>query len=95
MIVPKGCKRYWASRNLARPEVSYGDQDIMSFLRSRFVGAEYTQTTEEQIAAQVEKWGKQTEADAAPEETYWEEDWDGTYSTQQNKDNIGVPDVFD
>ena len=108
MIVPKGCKCYWASRNLARPEVSYGDQDIMSFLRSRYVGAEYTkaihsrfgksifvQTTEEQIAAQVEKWGKQTEADAAPEDTYWKEDWDGTYSTQQNKENIEVLGLFD
>ena len=108
MIVPKGCKRYWASRNLVRPEVSYGEQDIMSFLRSRYVGAEYTktihsrfgksifvQTTEEQIATQVEQWGKQTEADAAPQETYWREVRDGTYPTQQNKENIEVPDVFD
>lgn len=101
MIVPKGCKRYWASRNLVRPEVSYGDQDIMSFLRSRFVGAEYTrtirsrfsssifaQTTEEQIAAQVEKWGKQTEAEAASAEAYWREDGAGTWPTQQNKDFV-------
>lgn len=87
MIVPKGCKRYWASRNLVRPEVSYGDQDMMTFLRTRFVGAEYTksirsrfgscvfaQTTEEQILAQLEKWGKIAEAEPVEQQSYWEED---------------------
>ena len=107
MMVPKGCKRYWASRNLARPEVSYGDQDIMSFLRSRFVGAEYTktihsrfgksifvQTTEEQIYSQEEQMAKEAEAELVSDESYWREEWDGTYSPQQNKENIEVPDVF-
>lgn len=87
MIVPKGCKRYWASRNLVRPTVSYGDQDLMAFLRTRFVGAEYTksirsrfgssifaQTTEEQIVVQLEKWGKAAEAEPVKDRSYWREE---------------------
>lgn len=99
MIVPKGCKRYWASRNLVRPAVSYGDQDIMSFLTSRYVGAAYTrnmespfgsgifvETSEEMIYAQQEKMGKRFEVDTAPEQIYREEDSGGTWPTQQNKE---------
>ena len=87
MIVPKGCKRYWASRNLVRPTVSYGDQDLMAFLRTRYVGAEYTrsirsrfgssifaQTTEERIVVQLEKWGKAAEAEPVKDESYWREE---------------------
>lgn len=108
MHIPKGCKRYWASRSLARPEVSYGSQDIMTFLRTRYVGADYTrtihsrfgssilaETNDEYIYSQEEKLAKETEAELVSDESYWEEDWDGTWSTQQNKNNVGVPDVFD
>lgn len=85
MIVPKGCKRYWASRNLARPEVRYSFEALMDFLRLRAVGAEYAkrikslfgsgyfyQTTEDQIYAQLEQLGRSL-ADLAPVEA--EETW--------------------
>ena len=90
MIVPKGCKRYWASRNLVRPDVSYSNVPlIMDFLRTHVVGAEYTkgihsrfgsgifaQTTEEQINAQLERWGRSADADQLDREprSYWREE---------------------
>lgn len=83
MQVPKGCKRYWASRNLIRPEVSYDLRDMMDFLRFRYAGSRFAkniesrfgdmifaETTEEQVYAQLERAGRE-EA--------------GTGSTQQNK----------
>lgn len=86
MMIPKGCKRYWASRNLVRPEVSYDLQDMMDYLRFRYAGSSYTkniaspfgdmiftETSEEAIAAQLERAGRE-EA--------------GKARTQQNKDTF-------
>lgn len=40
--IPKGCKRYWASRNLARPTVSYDLQSMDFFLEWSYTGADFT-----------------------------------------------------
>ena len=42
----------------------------------------------------MEKWGKLTEADIVTDEEYWEEDWDGTYPTQQNKNFVELGGVL-
>lgn len=92
MMIPKGCKRYWASRNLVRPAVSYDLSDMMDFLHSRYAGSCYAknmtspfgdmifvETDEEQSMAQLERWGRK-------------EDLAGTHSTQQNKN---YTEIFD
>ena len=90
MQVPKGCKRYWASRNLIRPAVSYDLRDMMDFLRLRYAGSSFAknmkspfgdmifaETTDDQVMAQLERMGRE-EA--------------GTYPTQQNKDYFEADD---
>ena len=59
----------------------------MDYLRLRFVSASYTrvmrskfssgilvETSEEQLAIELEKWGRQDEATAVPAAAYWSED---------------------
>lgn len=89
MEVPKGCKRYWASRNLNRPEISYDLVALETFLKDRFVVSNYTkeiesrfgdmiltETTEEDIMAYLEQLGRKEDS--------------GTGPTQQNKDWVEV-----
>lgn len=87
MVVPKGCKRYWASRNLLRPSVARSIVPQEVFLREYAAKARYLVSGENQffkyMMAELETdgfspaWGVEL-----PEE--WREE-EETVPTQQNK----------
>lgn len=90
MIVPKGCKRYWASRNLARPTVDRAliPEDV--FMREYVAQARHVTAGENRffkyIMAEVQTDGyRPVWSDDLPDE--WKEDTASTDSTQQNKNN--------
>lgn len=88
MIVPKGCKRYWASRNLLRPMVCRSLTTQEYFLQERVANARYVTSGEARffnyMMAEVQTdgfWSEQP-ADDLPKE--WREKA-SIGPTQQNK----------